>query len=166
MSKADSDPYQDPFTGNVSFRQVLLYDLTSFLTCLAFLFVVTCTASIFIGIKWLGMPPPRESAAEILLGLTAITAIVVSIIRYRIYRISRVLNQGTIMKAEVVRGLAYQFFVQIQVRYSREAETINTILWLPNTKGPRMILKSQQLILSVEAPPNGGIIIRNLYLQL
>ena len=164
MSTPDSDPYQEPYTGSVSFRQVMLYDLTSFLSCLVFLFVVTCTASIFIGIKWLGMPPPRESAAEILLGLTGITAVVVSIIRYRIYRISRVLNRGTIMTADIVRGLAYQFFVQIQVRYTYETEIINTILWLPNTKGPRMMSKSKQLTMSVESFPKGTIIVRNLYL--
>ena len=164
MSEPVDDQYKDPFTGNVSLRQVLLFDLTSFLTCLVFLFVVACTASIIIGIKFLEMPPPRESPGEILLGLMVIIALVVSIIRYRISRINRALNQGTILTAEVVRGLAYQFFVQIQVIYSYDSESVKTILWLPNTRRPRTMSELKQLTISVDPLPKGTIIIRNLYL--
>jgi hypothetical protein len=119
MAEPDNDKQRVPYSGHVSFKQVLIYDLTSFLTGLLYLFVVTCTASIIIGVKWLDFPPPRESPVEILMGFLIITAVAASIIRYRISKISRILSQGNSVTAEVVRGLAYQFFVQIQAQYPR-----------------------------------------------
>lgn len=154
-----------PFPRTVSFREVLFHDLISFLVGILFLFAIVCLLSLIILVGLLGAPPPKESPSEIFWGFLVITGLVIAVLRFRVVCITEMLNRGEVVVAEVLRGLAYQFFVQILVTYMVRGEVIQKILWLPNTKCPRALTKEEQVSLAVHTEKTRRAVVRNLYLQ-
>ena len=150
---------------DVSFREVIFHDLISFIVGIMFLFTIVCLFSLIILVGWFGGPPPKESPGEIIFGYLIITGVVFAILRYRVSCISEALNNGEVVVAEVVRGLAFQFFVQIFVKYTLRGRVVQEKLWLPNTKGPRELTKKEQVSLSVPMEGRGRVVVRDLYSQ-
>jgi hypothetical protein len=154
-----------PYLGDVSFREVLSYDLTSFFVGILLLFVMACVTLIIVSVSWFGVAPPRESPGEILIGLLAIAFVVAAVLRFRASRITKTLRSGEIIVAKVLRGIHCQNFVQIFVRYSVGGEVIQKRLWLPDTKHPRALIENDRIFLSVRVGKPRKAVVRNLYMQ-
>ena len=149
--------------GDVTLKEAFLHDLASFIVGIAFLSVLACLASLVVLIGWLGAPAPKESPGEIILLISLICGAVLVFLRYRTHRLTEMLNNGDVVTAQVVRGLAFQLFVQIRLQYTRAGEVVLAHLWLPNTKRPRALSRAQRLSLCVPAGRTHGGVIRDLY---
>lgn len=151
-----------PFLREVALREALMHDLPSFLVGILLLFMLACLASLVVLVGWLGAPPPKESPVEIILGVLLIAGAVFAFLRYRAHRLTSILKDGEPVAAEVLRGLAHQFFVQIRLRYAIAGRDVQAHLWLPNTRRPRALSRVQRLSLAV---PRGarGVVVRELY---
>lgn len=149
--------------GEVTLKEAFLHDLASFIVGMVFLFLLACLASLVVLIGWLGAPPPKESPGEIILGISLTAGAVLVFLRYRTHRLTEMLNSGDVVTAQVLRGLAFQLFVQIQLQYMRAGRVVQAHLWLPNTKRPRVLSRAEQLSLSVPAGKTHGGVIRDLY---
>lgn len=154
-----------PYTGFISLKQVIAYDVISFITGIMYLFVISCLLVVIISVVMFGAPPPRESPEEIIIGLLCITGAAFVVIRFRTSTLTNILKQGEIVNAEVLRGFHYQFFVNINVRYSVQDKTIQKTLWLPNNKKTRVLINEEHLVISVNTDKPRKPVIRNLYLR-
>lgn len=156
-------PPARPFLRDITLREAFVHDLASFLVGLIYLFALACLLSLVAAVGWLGAPAPKESPGEIFLGFAVISGAVLAFLRFRAHRITGILKDGTVVAAEVVRGLAYQFFVQILLSYTVEGRVVEEHLWLPNTKRPRELAKAKRLSLSVRPGALRGLVVRDLY---
>ncbi len=164
MVNPTKESISKPFIRDVSFREALSYDLVSFFAGILFLFVIACLILAIVSVVWFEAPPPQESPSEIFLGLLLITGVVVTVLRLRVSYITKTLRRGEIVVAEVLRGLHYQFFVQISLKYSVRGKVVQKGLWLPNTKRPRTLIKEEQVFLSAKMERAKRIVVRNLYM--
>lgn len=143
--------------------EVVRRDLAAFLVGIVFLFLLACLASLVILVGWLGAPPPKESPGEILLGLALLAAGVLAFLRYRAHRIGETLRSGEPVSAEVVRGLAFQWFAQVLIRYTADGRDVQEHLWFPNTKRPRALTRAKQLTYMRPRGRAGSGVVRDLY---
>jgi hypothetical protein len=90
---------------------------------------------------------------------------VLAFLRYRTHRLTEILRNGDLVTAQVLRGLAFQLFVQIRLQYTVAGRVVQEHLWLPNTRRPRALSRAEQLSLSVTAGRMHGGVIRDLYVQ-
>ena len=165
MVDPTEEDLKQPFVRDVSLGEALSYDLISFLVGIVFLFVIACLILLIVSVVSFGARPPRESPTEIFLGLLLISGAVFAVLRFRVSSITETLRSGEIVRAEVLRGFHYQFFVQILLKFSVRGEIVQRKLWLPNTKRPRTLATRDQVFLSVEAQGTRRAVVRNLYRQ-
>jgi len=147
----------------VTLGEVLRRDLASHLVGIVFVFLLACLASLVILVGWLGAPPPKESPGEIVLGLALLAAGVLAFLRYRAYRIGETLRSGEPVSAEVVRGLAFQWFAQVRIRYTAGGQVVHRHLWFPNTKRPRALTRANQLTYVLPRGGTGSGVVQDLY---
>jgi hypothetical protein len=152
-----------PFLRDVSLREAFVNDLASYLVGLIYLFALACLLTLVVAVGWLGAPAPKESPGEIFLGFAVVSGAVLAFLRVRAHRITETLKNGEAVAAEVSRGLAYQFFVQISLSYTVAGRAVRERLWLPNTKRPRELSKAARVLLSVRPGELRGTIVRDLY---
>jgi hypothetical protein len=154
-------PAARPLLSEVSLRGVVVHDLAAYLVGLLYLFALACLLTLVIAVGWLGAPAPKESPGEIFLGFAVVSGAVLAFLRFRARRVADTLSNGEVVAAEVSRGLAYQFFVQLLLKYTVSDRTVQEHLWLPNTKRPRQLAKAERVSLSV--CPARGTVVRDLY---
>lgn len=152
-----------PFSRDVTLGEVLRRDLAAFLVGAVFLFLLGCLASLVVLVGWLGAPPPKESPGEIALVLALLSAGVLAFLRYRAYRIGETLRSGEPVDAEIVRGLAFQWFAQVRIRYTAGGEVVHRHLWFPNTKRTRALTRAKQLTYMLSRGRTGSGVVRDLY---
>lgn len=147
----------------VSLRQLIALDLATFLTVLTGVTLAVSLLSLLVLVSWMGGPPPRESPAEILLGCGAVIGGGLAFVLHRLRRVTAILNQGNMVETKVLRGLHFQFFVQLLVQFPAARGITQRKLWLPNTRGPRSLTARDSIIVCVSRDSRDEVVIGSLY---
>lgn len=147
----------------VTLRQLVFVDLASFLVSLIYLCLAVSLLSLLLLVEWFGGPPPKESPQEIMLGCGLAIAGGWTFLHHRARRISALLNHGEVATARILRGLHFQFFVQLLIEYPTTSGLNRGKLWLPNTRKPRELLDRDSVTETFSPEKHEAVQLRTLY---